>query len=331
MSKIDDKYFGFLPNNYLYNHTDKQKNINNSILYMLNRSNIMFKYHELPLSLPHFELERRLQNNGIIVLFMYKNELYCTNEFSFYGDLDIYNNYNQVSINIPSVNINEILTIDKDCIIMKNDSFSMGLIPLYAKYCTLLTENEMTMLMYDVNTRVQTFISASDNTSLESANEFIKQLYNGKLTAIANDAFLDSLKFNNKSNSATTIKDLVEYHQYLKGTLFNEIGLSANYNMKKERLTNADIELNSDNLYPLVDDMLYNRRSALEKVKEIFDISIQVELNSSWDYRLYNGASIHNLNEEIENEDVENEDVKNEDVENERKDNEENNENENDK
>lgn len=304
MSKIDDKYYSFLPDNFNYNHTEKNINRDNSILYMFNRSNIMFKYHKLPISIPHFELEKRLQHNGIVVFFMYNNSLYCTNEFSFYGDLDIYNNYTKVNINIPSVNINEILTINKDCVLMKNDSFSMGLFPLYSKYCTLLTENEITMLMYDVNTRVQTFISASDNTTLESANEFIKKLYNGELSAIADDAFLDSLKFNNKSNSATTIKDLVEYHQYLKGSLFNEIGLSANYNMKKERLTQADVELNSDNLYPLVDDMLYNRRLALEKIDEIFGISIEVELNSSWDYRLYNGASIHNTNDEIESEKI---------------------------
>ena len=39
----------------------------------------------------------------------------------------------------------------------------------------------------------------------------------------------------------------------------------------------------------------------------MFGTNIEVELNSSWDYRAYNGMSIHNTNEEIELGEIENE------------------------
>src|SRR5699024_4715632 len=68
--------------------------------------------------------------------------------------------------------------------------------------------------------------------------------------------------------------------------LYNEIGLNANYNMKRERLNTSEVEMNSEALYPLVDNMLYNRRLAVEEINEKFGTNISVEFNSSWDYRL---------------------------------------------
>ena len=88
------------------------------------------------------------------------------------------------------------------------------------------------------------------------------------------------------------MKDLFEFQQYMKASLYNEIGLSANFNMKRERLTANEVEANTDNLYPLVDDMLNCRRLAIEKINEMFGLNIEVEFNSSWDYRLFNGEPI---------------------------------------
>ena len=45
--------------------------------------------------------------------------------------------------------------------------------------------------------------------------------------------------------------------------------------------------------------MLDNRREALQAVNSLFGTSIEVELNSSWDYRVFEGASIHNTEEEV--------------------------------
>ena len=56
--------------------------------------------------------------------------------------------------------------------------------------------------------------------------------------------------------------------------------------MKRERLNTSEVEMNSEALYPLVDNMLYNRRLAVEEINEKFGTNISVEFNSSWDYRL---------------------------------------------
>ena len=155
------------------------------------------------------------------------------------------------------------------------------------------------MILANINKRIQTLISASDDNTVDSAKIFLKNIEDGKLGVIAEEKLFKSLSVNNSSvNSSISMTDLFEFHQYIKASLYNEIGLSANFNMKRERLTSAEVETNTDNLYPLVDDMLECRRLALEKINELFNLDIQVEFNSSWDYRILQGESIDTLDGE---------------------------------
>lgn len=306
-----NKQFNFLglDNNLIYNHLDKRKNVADMVTYMFNRSNIMFKYHNLPDSIPETELEKLLQTNGFAIVGKINGDLYAING-GLGGETDVYNRPTIATVSVPYLSYNDTWEIDKDCVVIKNDSNAIGLIPLFLKYCTLMNENEITMMLATVNKRIQNLLSANDDNTIESAKQFLKDVFEGEIGVIAESKLFDSLKVNNSStNAQVNLKDLFEFEQYLKASMFNEIGLSANFNMKRERLTSAEIETNSDNLYPLVDDMLNNRRLAIEKINEMFETDIEVEFNSSWDYRVFEGASIHNTETEVEettNNDVDN-------------------------
>ena len=52
--------------------------------------------------------------------------------------------------------------------------------------------------------------------------------------------------------------------------------------MKRERLTETEVLLNNDELLPFVENMLTERRIAIEHVNEMFGTEISVELKSSW-------------------------------------------------
>lgn len=275
-----------------YNYKNKQKNLQHHVEYMLNRSNIMFEYKNLPDTIPARELEVLLQTNGFCAFVKIDGDFYVVNG-GLGGLPDVYNRPTQIVVAIPYLNYNATLDIDKDCVIIPNDSMYVGLLPLYEKYCTIMMENEITMILATVNKRVQNLLSASDDNTVESAKQFLKSVFDGDLGVVAESQLFDSLKVNNSSaNSQVSMKDLFEFQQYTKASLFNEIGLSANYNMKRERLTANEVEANTDNLYPLVDDMLKCRRLALEKINEMFGLNIEVQFNSSWDYRLFNGEPI---------------------------------------
>ena len=83
------------------------------------------------------------------------------------------------------------------------------------------------------------------------------------------------------------------------------MGLTSNSQMKKERLISAEVEVSNSGIYPIVDNMLECRRAGIQKINDMFGTNIQVEFNSSWDYRLYQGESIHNVGEEVDVSDLE--------------------------
>lgn len=307
MSKIDEKYFGFVPyQNSGYNYQDKATNVNNYVKYMLNRSLAMFKYHNLPDTIPQEELEKMLQCAGGCVWYKHENDLYVFNA-TLGGEGDVYNRPTKAVISNPALKLTTECIIDEDCVFMQNDSMCMGLVPMYQKYCTILNETDITMILATINKRVQILLSANDDNTVASAKKFIENIENGKLGVIAESKLFDSLKTSTVATSNTnSLQDIYQLQQYVKASMYNEIGLGANWNSKKERLAVAEVETNSDNLYPLVDDMLNNRRKSLEKINEMFGTDIQVEFNSSWDYRLYNGENIDTLEEDnIHDEEVE--------------------------
>lgn len=298
MAKVDKYFLGDGDKGTGYNHLDKKTNVNNHIKYMLNRSINMFKYHNLPDTLPAKELELLLQCHGYAVICKINDNLYAVNA-GLGGECDVYGNPTQAIVTVPYLNYNATLNIDTDCIVMNNDTMQTGLIPMYQKYCTLLNENEITMLLVTINKRIQNFISANDDSTVQSARKFLENVYAGKVGVIAEQRLFDSLKIANVgTNAGINLKDLFEYEQYLKASLYNEIGLSANFNMKRERLTKAEVECNTDNLYPLPDEMLSSRREAIDKINEMFDTDITVEFNSSWDYRVLGGESIDTLEDD---------------------------------
>jgi hypothetical protein len=306
-----DKYNMGLEYITKYDFKNKEKNLNDYITYMLNRSVTMFKYHNLPDTMPQREIELLLQCNGWGCVCEIDGNLYCLNG-GLGGVPNAYNMPTEIIINNPYLNYNKTLTIDTDCVIMPNDSMYIGLLPMYNRYCTMLVENDITMILATVNKRVQNLLSANDDNTVESAKNFLKKVFDGELGVIAESKLFDSLKVNASSvNSTVSMTELFEFEQYVKASLYNEIGLSANYNMKRERLTSAEVETNTDNLYPLVDDMIDQRRKAVEKINEMFGTNIEIEFNSSWDNRPFNGASIHNVEEEVNGSELVTEDVEN--------------------
>lgn len=267
----------------------------------------MFKYHNLPETIPEKILEKFLQKNGFACFAKYENDLYI-----FYGglggELDVYYRPTICTVANPALNFSADLEIDKDCVIVDNDSYRLGLIPIIEKYSAMLVENDISTFLATVNTRITTIFAGGDDNTKNSAEEYLRNIFAGKLGVIADNTFLNSLSINPASRTKdNALTDLITQNQYLKACLLNEIGLNANTQLKKERLVTAEIENNTDCLYPFIDDMLECRRIGVEKVNKMFGTSIEVELNSSWDYRAYNGMSIHNTDEEIEIGEIENE------------------------
>ena len=292
----------------LYDYLEKQRNIGieNEITY--NKTMAMFKYHNLPDSLPCYELENLLQKNGFACVAKVESELYAF-DGGLGGEPDVYYRPTICTVANPALNLSKDFVINKDCVIVKNDSNMVGLSHTISKYNTLITENEITILIALINSRMSVIFSGSDSATKTSAEQYLNMIKQGKLGVISDNAFLESLSINMGNNTRNNVfEDLIRLNMYLKASLNNSIGLNSNTALKKERLITAEIDVNNTSLYPLIDDMLECRRIGVEKINELFGTEITVELNSSWDYRELNGMSIHNTDSEVDLEDIQQED-----------------------
>lgn len=273
----------------IYELTDKIRNVRDQVAYMLDRTQSMFHYTNLPDTIPADVLELFTQTAGHVC--WTRAKLIGDEEEKLYifvggpgGEPDVY--YRPTKYVIANPNLSQTLekTIDEDCVIMRNDECFQGLLPIFEKYATMMAENELTMSMADINLRIQTIVSADDDNTRESADQFFNDIKKGKYHAVANSTFLDGVRTDDfgKTGGRGILTDLIEFQQYLKASQFNEIGLDANYNMKRESLNSTEAQMNDDALMPLIDNMLLCRQRAIEKVNNMFGTDITVELTSVW-------------------------------------------------
>lgn len=272
-----DKFVG-----KLYDFNDKELAVRNYIAYMLDRTQRIFEYKGLPDTIPQRMLEFLLQVNGYACFGKCNGDLYA-----FYGGLggepDAYYRPTICVVANPYLKFNKSFKIDEDCVIMRNDSLLYGLLPLFSRYATAMAENDISFRLSSVNTRIEFLLSAPDDNTKAAAEKFLKDIEEGKQGVIASNEFLEGIKAQEVGRSMRTFTDLIEYQQYLKASWFNEIGLNANYNMKREKLSTTESQMNNDALLPLVEDMLEQRRLALEKINEMFGTDISVDFASSWE------------------------------------------------
>lgn len=279
----------------MYDYKNKKKNIADLNGYMLNRTLKMFEYEGLPDTIPARELEEIIQTKGYAYVTEVDGELYAL-WGGLGGELNEYYKPTEIVIANPWLKFNETLNIADDGILIQNDDMRMGLMPLYDKYHTLLTENDITMILNSYNNRVQTMISAGDDATKESAEVYLQKVKDGDQGVIAEQRIFDGISVHNAhSNIASNTIALTEFHQYLKATLYNEVGLDANYNMKRERLTAGEVQQNDEGLYPLVTNMLYNRRKAINEINEKYGTEITVTFGSVWKNRNLDGELNHDL------------------------------------
>ena len=274
--------------------TDKSKSSASIINYMLARLQKMFKYSGLPDSIPRQYLENYLLVNGSCIIARDKKNPSDPSIYAFVGaaggEPDIYYRPTRYMVANPSLNFSAEYYIsstdpnhEPDAVLIRNDTMWQGLYPMMARYAALISENLLTIRTADVMLRVLALITAPDDSSRLAADQFLKDITDGHLASIAENRFLDGIRMQNPpSNNGSYLTQFIELHQYLVGSFYNEVGLNANYNMKREALSESETGLNDDSLMPLCEDMLRCRREDMQAVNSLFGTSIEVDFDSSW-------------------------------------------------
>jgi hypothetical protein len=264
-------------------YSKSKKDVSDNIGYIiLEQLMSAFKVEGLPETIPEKWLKTQLLTAGFAFIMPVDGKLY-----SFTGGLggepDAYYQPTICTIANPYLNFSGQYKIGKDGVLVSNDVYRRGVIPLVGKYAGLLAETTITMRLAIINSRNTSIASASDDNTVESVKEYYRQLEEGTLGVIEYNSFLDDLKINPTSTGGSEkLTDLIEVNQYLKASLYNMLGLQANYNMKREAVNSSEAELGDDILQPWIDQVLECWEKGFDEVNEKFGTNITVEFNSSW-------------------------------------------------
>ena len=229
---------------------DKNK-INSYISdYLFNNALSIFKYEGLP------------DNVKAVDLFSYSD----TGKQNYLGE------YTHYQVNNPYIQCNEIFSDDNAVRIFNTDTHE-PLINLMGMYSELLTENYISLNVKNINSRIPFLISARDSSTRQSAEIFLRQIYDGKQGIIAEQPIFDSLNVNPLSDKANDLTQLIELNKFF-------------------RISATETEFTATSIYPYVDNMKRNRDKAVEKINSMFGLSVSVEFSSSWDYRIKDGKNL---------------------------------------
>lgn len=262
---------------------NKDKNVASMTAYDLIRLQSLFEYKNLPDSIPSKYLELFLQMNGNVCIARVDGDLYAL-VGSYGGEPDAYYLPLDYVVANPYLKLSKTYKRDVDCIVIQNDPLMVGVLPLLHKYNTQMAENELSMSISIINTRILSIITASTDPEKDAADKYIQDVIDGKLSSVMNNPFFEGIKTQPYATSAQAnhLTDLIETEQYLKAGKLNDLGLNANYNMKRESLNSNESQLNDDMLLPFIDQMLKCRKEGIEKVNNMFGTDIKVDFASAW-------------------------------------------------
>ncbi len=262
--------------------SDKAKVFENYCKYTFTRTQSMFTYEGLPDTIPVQWLESYLQRNGSCCIAEHEGKLYALLGNAG-GELDEYYQPTIYTVANPALGLSKSFKIGEDCVYCRNDYDAIGLVPLVSRYCGLMTENLLTVRISDINMRMMNLLSAPDDNTLQSTKQYLKDLEDGKLGVVGETPFFDGLKLQSKGvGNGDYMIQFIELQQYLKGSMYNELGINANFNMKREALSGQEVALNDDALMPLIDDMLKQRRAMCDELNEMFGLNVSVDYGSTW-------------------------------------------------
>lgn len=279
----------------------------------MNRAVKMFDFSGLPETVNEDFVQRELIVNGSVGFTDFNGELYALRG-AYGGVPDMYYLPTQYIIANPVLG-SKTIDIDKNGVVMfgsSSDRFALfvdtkckkpktpnkGTV-LYNYICRtadILTDIDISAQSLLRTSRAMVFVSAKDEQKRQAAEITLEKLFNGESAVVFQSDILDSLKFDfspTATNAATLIRELAEKYQFYLAEFYHAIGINSNYNLKRERLNTAEVELNDEPLLINIADMLDCRKQAVEKINAMFNTNIAVNLSKEWDRKAVS-ANVNN-------------------------------------
>lgn len=221
------------------------------------------------------------------VLFFKKNGKYHVMWFSGKGHLDEYYIQRDFLIVNPWATETNGDYDEKNAVIVYSDinayieNADVGLYGFIEKYSTIINSIDASINALAKNSKVIAFLTGSTKSFVTSAKEVIKNLLNSEdCIGVMEESLVDSIKVNPISEKMDyKFSELIKARQYYISDFYQKIGISANMNMKAERLTDNESQLidavSDVDFEHIIDNLNYS----ISFVNELFGLNISFSLN----------------------------------------------------
>lgn len=279
---------------------DVESNYRYYVGLLLNRVVNLFEWDNLPETVDKQYLCSLLFLTGKATFFKKDDKLYVA-DCAIGGELDEYY-FPKYAILANPVLGSKNLLIDTDCAIVYtstadkiNNNVRMGDVgymascPTYGlitKTAELLADCMSSINIAQKNTRASFVVTAPTDNVRVQMDMLLKRMYDGEpYTTVTDSAFADNRVTVSPLTTTvgnTTLRELRETQQYYLSQFYHAIGVDSNSNFKRERLTTAELDSESEPLQINTIDMISSVKEGIERVNKMFGSHITVELSPQW-------------------------------------------------
>lgn len=221
------------------------------------------------------------------VLFFKKNGKYHVMWFSGKGHLDEYYIQRDFLIVNPWATETNGDYDEKNAVIVYSDinayieNADVGLYDFIEKYSTIINSIDASINALAKNSKVIAFLTGSTKSFVTSAKEVIRNLLNSEdCIGVMEEPLVDSIKVNPISEKMDyKFSELIKARQYYISDFYQKIGISANMNMKAERLTDNESQLIDSVSDVDFEHIIDNLNYSISFVNELFGLDISFSLN----------------------------------------------------
>ena len=240
----------------------------------------LFSYEGLPESIPAHEIDLIAYMRGYCPLVQIANggriDWIAAYSSGMYGLTDYLDMYTNVNFTTPLHYGSR--EIDKNCILIPNNSLKTPLMMRIDHYATLLSHVDISIIAEMVNDREVDYIDAISQSASEGAAAIYEKRYDGEPSAYVNLGF-SQLRHNfiaaRAQNQNSTLWDL---RSNILSAYLEEIGVKKSMD-KRERQITSEIQADDEMLRLNLSDMLECRQLAFKKFEDLSGISVKVSCN----------------------------------------------------
>ena len=161
------------------------------------------------------------------------------------------------------------------------ENADVGLYDLVKDYSEIINSIDTSIRALSKNSKVIAFITGSTQSFVSSAKQMINTLLNSDdCIGVMEESLVDSIKVNPISEKMDyKFSELIKARQYYISDFYQKIGISANMNMKAERLTDNESQLIDTCAEVDFEHIIDNLNFSVAKINDLFDLNISFRLN----------------------------------------------------